>query len=99
VRVLERSAERLDLDVDAKDLGWLFVLRGHWPYREILLDGKPVEAFPAQLAFSAVPIPPGRHRLTWEERIPGLRVSRWGPVLFGMIAAGLLVAPSRRRTG
>jgi hypothetical protein len=97
VHVLQRSAERLVVDVEAIDPGWLFVLRAYWPYRSIDLDGKPVEAFPAQLAFCAVPIPPGRHRLQWKENIPGFGLSRWGPVLFGAIAAGLAIAHSRRR--
>ncbi len=97
VRVVEKTAERMALDLDAADAGWLFVLRAHWPYRRILLDGKPVEAVPAQLAFSAVPVPAGKHRLTWEERVPGLAVSAWGPVLFGMIAIGYLVARTRWR--
>jgi len=98
VRVVERSADRLVLDLEAADPGWLFVLRAWWPYRTILLDGKPVEAVPAQLAFSAVPVPPGRHELVWQERLPGLALSAWGPALFGMIAAGLLVMGSRTKT-
>jgi hypothetical protein len=97
VRILERSPEKLVAEIEAPDPTWLFVLRAYWPYRRILLDGKPVEAQPAQLAFSAVPVPAGRHRLVWQERLPGLRFSAWGPVLFGMIAAGLAVAHGRRR--
>ncbi len=96
-RVLERSPERLVVDVEAPDPAWLFVLRAWWPYRSVRVDGQPVEPVPAQLAFSAVPIPAGRHRVEWEERLPGWDVSRFGPVLFGMIAAGLLVARSRRK--
>ena len=97
VRLLERTAEKLVAEIEAPDPTWLFVLRAYWPYRTILLDGRPVEAQPAQLAFSAVPIPPGRHRLVWQERLPGLRVSMWGPVIFGMIIAALAVAHGRRR--
>lgn len=97
VRLVERSAERLIADIEAPDPTWLFVLRAYWPYRTILLDGRPVEAQPAQLAFSAVPIPSGRHRLVWQERLPGLRASVWGTALFGMIAAALAVAHRRRR--
>ncbi len=96
VRVVEKTAERLVLDLDATDPTWLFVLRDWWPYRTIELDGRPVEAVPAQLAFSAVPIPAGRHRLTWVERVPGLAASAWGPALFGAAAVGLAVAGSRR---
>ncbi|MEX0879061.1 MAG: hypothetical protein WEB59_16285 [Thermoanaerobaculia bacterium] len=97
VRIIEKSPERMVADLDAPDPTWLFVLRAYWPHRTILLDGRPVEAQPAQLAFSAVPIPPGRHRLVWQERLPGLRVSVWGTALFGMIAAVLAVVHERRR--
>jgi hypothetical protein len=97
VRVVEKSPERMVLELDAADPGWLFVLRAYWPYRAILLDGSPVEAVPAQLAFSAVAIPAGRHVLAWEERLPGVEISGWGPILFGVIAAGLFFFVSSRR--
>ena len=97
VRTIRRSPEGFAVDLDAPDAGWLFVLRAYWPYRSIRLDGRLVEAHPAQLAFSAVPIPPGRHRLDWEEEVPGLGFSRWGPVGFGGIALGVIVAQRRRR--
>ncbi len=98
VRVVENRPERLVADLDAAQATWLFVLRAFWPYRTVTLDGRPVEAVPAQLGFSAVPIPAGAHRLVWEERLPGLPLSLAGPVLFGMIAAGLAVSHVRRRT-
>ena len=100
VHLVEKTPERLVLDFDAADPGWLFVLRAYWPFRTITIDGTPVEAVPAQLGFSGVPVPAGRHRMIWTERLPGIEISRWGPVLFGMIAAGLLVvvARSHRRT-
>ena len=92
-RVTHRSQERLEVLVDSPDGGWLFVLRAFWPYRTIRVDGRPVEAVPAQLAFSAVPIPPGAHRVSWTEELPGWSVSRYGPVLFGALVA----AADRRR--
>ena len=97
VRVLERTAEKLTLDVDAPEPTWLFVLRAFWPYRSVEVDGSPVDAVPAQLGFSAIPIPAGPHRVVWRERLPGFGVSRWGPVLFGMIVAALVVAHTHRR--
>jgi hypothetical protein len=99
VRVTERTAERLTLDLDAPDPTWVFVLRAFWPYRSVEIDGAPAETVPAQLGFTAVPIAPGRHRLVWCEELPGIRISRWGPVLFGMILATLCVTHWRRRTG
>ncbi|HTR04551.1 MAG TPA: hypothetical protein VMN82_15300, partial [Thermoanaerobaculia bacterium] len=97
VRVTERTAEKLVVDVEAPDPTWLFVLRADWPYRTVRLDGNAVETAPAQLAFSAIPIPAGKHRLVWVERLPGLGISIWGTALFGIAIAGAFVA--RRRVG
>ena len=73
------------------------MLRAFWPYRTVLLDGKPVETVAAQLAFCAVPIPPGAHHIQWREEIPGWTVSRYGPVLFVALLAAAVVADRRRR--
>ncbi len=54
----------------------------------------PVETYPAQLAFTAVPVPEGAHRIEWRERAPGLEISRYGP-LAGVLL--LLVTARRRR--
>jgi hypothetical protein len=90
IRVVEKSPERLVVDVEASDPTWLFVLRGYWTHRRIRRDGIEAAAVPAQLAFSAVAVPAGRHRLEWEEEAPGLSASRWGPALFALAAGGLL---------
>ena len=89
-RVTTRSPERLVVETESAQKAWLFVLRGYWPYRDVRVDGRPSEALPAQLAFSAVPVPAGRHRVEWEERLPGLEVSRWGPALFALASAWIL---------
>jgi hypothetical protein len=91
LRILERSADRLLLETNAPQATWLFVLRGHWSHRRVLLDGLPADALPAQLAFSAVSVPAGLHRIDWRELLPGASVSRWGPVLFSLFALLLLV--------
>jgi hypothetical protein len=95
VRVVSRTAERLVLDTESTEPGWLFVLRGWWPYRRVRVDGKDVDTVPAQLAFSAAPVPAGRHRVEWIEELPGWEVSRWGPALFGLGAALLVVRAGR----
>jgi hypothetical protein len=46
-----------------------------------LLDGAVTEDVPAQLAFSAVRVPAGRHRIEWVEEVPGWKISRFGPLL------------------
>ncbi|HZI66009.1 MAG TPA: hypothetical protein VFF17_05535 [Thermoanaerobaculia bacterium] len=98
VRVLESGADRIRATLDAPEATWLFVLRGFWNYRRVLLDGRRVEPFPAQLAFSAVAIPPGRHTIDWTEQIPGLDVSRFGPLVAAALLALLLIRDRRRRT-
>jgi hypothetical protein len=95
VLVSEDTPERLSLESVSLDPTWLFVLRGYWSHREVRVDGAPVECVPAQVAFSAVPVPAGRHRVDWREKVPGLSVSGWGPALFALV--GALVAMPRRR--
>ena len=96
IHVAEKSPERLLLDVDAPDPTFLFVLRGFWTHRTVRLDGRLVDPVPAQLAFSAIAIPAGKHAVDWRERVPGAEVSRFGPILFGLAAAGLLIRERRR---
>jgi hypothetical protein len=79
--VLERTPERLSLETVTLDATWLFVLRGHWSGRTVLVDGRESEDAPAQLAFSAVRVPAGRHRIEWKEEVPAWKISRFGPIL------------------
>ena len=81
LRVIEKTPERLTAETETQDPSWLFVLRGFWPYRSVHVDGREVEPVPAQIAFTAVPIPQGRHLVEWEETLPGVEVSRFRPVL------------------
>jgi len=95
LRVLEKSPERLILETETSNPTWLFVLRGYWKHRTIRLDGRKVEDVPAQIAFSALAVPSGRHRIDWKERVPGGEVSCWGPVLFALTAILLLLRGRR----
>lgn len=97
VRVTSRTGGRLRMEADAPDPTWLFVLRGFWGYRDVRIDGRPVESVPAQLAFSAVPLPAGRHTVEWTERLPGSEISLWGPAVFVLLMAGLLTRDRRSR--
>jgi hypothetical protein len=98
LRVLGDRPETLLAEVNSPDPTWLFVLRGYWPYRTVEVDGRPVEAVPAQVAYSAIAVPAGRHTIEWNERVPGLEVSRWGPLLFAPLAIGLIARDRRRRS-
>jgi hypothetical protein len=96
--VLEKTAERMILRVETPEPSWIFVLRGFWPYRTVRIDGRPVEVFPAQLAFSAIAVPAGSHRVEWIEELPGRTLSMWGPALFLLIFA-LILYRVRRAPG
>lgn len=95
VRLYERSPERLRLVTRCQDPAWLFVLRAWWSHRTVVLDGRQVECVPAQLAYSAVALPAGEHRVDWTEEVPGGSVSRGGPILCVLLVAFL--AARRRR--
>jgi hypothetical protein len=96
VRVLEKTPERLALWIAARDPGWLFVLRGFWAHRRVLVDGRDAESVPAQLAFTAVRVPAGEHRVDWVEEVPGWPASLLGPAAFAA-AAIALTRPRRTR--
>ncbi len=90
IRVLKSKANRLQIRVASPEAAWLFVLRGFWRHRTVLLDGAPVETVPAQLAFTALRVPPGEHQVDWRERVPGAGFSMWGPLLF-LLSIGWLL--------
>ncbi len=89
VEIFEQSPEEMRLDTSAPAPTFLFVLRGFWEHRLVTVDGAAAPVFPAQLGFSALAVPAGRHRVDWKEEIPGGRASRWGPVAYAVIAAML----------
>jgi len=95
LRILEKTPEVLRAEVDVAEPTYLFVLRGYWSHRSVFVDGRPVSVVPAQLAFSAVAVPTGQHRIEWRETFPGIEGSRWGPALYGIVAIALLLKPSR----
>jgi hypothetical protein len=96
VHVFADDPEHLSVETVTSDPSWLFVLRGFWSYRTVLVDRRPVECVPAQIAFSAVPLPTGRHRIEWNEALPGAPVSRWGPVVYAVGLAVLWIRDRQR---
>jgi hypothetical protein len=96
VRVVEQSPERLILETQSSLPGWLFVLRGFWRHRTVRVDGREVDVVPAQLAFSAIAVPAGSHRVEWTEALPGWSVSRFGPGLYAGAMAALWIVSRRR---
>ncbi|HEU5250789.1 MAG TPA: hypothetical protein VFW15_12450, partial [Thermoanaerobaculia bacterium] len=95
VRIIEKTAERVEIETNAPEASWLFVLRGYWPHRSIAVDGRPALVVPAQLAFSAVAVPRGIHRVVWQEQLAGGAASKYGPALFVLFA--MLALRGRRK--
>jgi hypothetical protein len=97
VEVLRRTPTRMEIVAETPAPTWLFVLRAFWDYRVVRVDGVEVDPVPANLAFTAVPIPPGRHRVDWQEQIPGWPVSRFGPLVYGVTAVSVLAVKRGKR--
>ena len=97
VRILENNPERLSVDTSSPDPAWLFVVRGFFPFRDVAVDGRAVDVFPADVAFSAIAVPAGKHRVEWQERVPGWDISRWGPALSLLGIAGIFALSARRK--
>jgi len=60
-RILEEVPDRLKIEVDAPDTGYLVVNDVYYPGWRASLDGARVSILRANYAFRAVPVPAGRH--------------------------------------
>ncbi len=63
VRVTEFRSNAVAADVSSEGGGWLYQADGWNPRWRASVDGVPVEVIPANIAFKAVPVPPGMHRV------------------------------------
>jgi hypothetical protein len=63
VTVQNQLDGRLDAVVHAPADGYVFLSEPYYPERRAFIDGEPVAAVKANLAFTAVPVPAGTHRL------------------------------------
>jgi hypothetical protein len=73
---------------------WLRATRGNWRFREVRVDGAPAQAVPERLALSALWLAPGRHGISWRERLPG---GAWGAAA-SLLGLAAIAAAGRRRT-
>jgi hypothetical protein len=97
VLVMDRPDGRVNVRVNAPRPGYLFLSEPYYAERVAMVDGRPVGTRRANLAFTAVPVPAGRHsvELRYEPSglIQGLAVSA-----FTVAAWGFAVYRRRRRT-
>jgi hypothetical protein len=105
VRYERPAPERMVLVVDAgAEPAVLFVSESHHPWWEARVDGGPARVYRAQLAFMAVPVGPGRHRVEMRLRRPtvvaaadAVATLSWSTLGAGSLLWGLGAVVARRR--
>src|SRR5205807_844323 len=65
-----QTANAIDVDVDAAAATRLFISVTRHKYWRATIDGAPATIHPANIAFQAVDVPPGRHHLAMRYRNP-----------------------------
>ena len=94
--MIEESAERLEIDVDAQGAGALVIQRAHLPLYRARVDGESVPIHVANVHRMAVRLPAGKHRVeVWVDRNP-FRVGAAVSLLTG-VGLILWIGLSRRR--
>jgi hypothetical protein len=86
--IVEYTANRVCIEVETSRPGYLFLSDVWYPGWSADIDGEPVAVLRANLAFRAVPLPPGRHRVTFRYQPPGLALGS----LIALLTAGVLIA-------
>jgi hypothetical protein len=105
VRWIEDGLSRVSLEASAPSGGVLVLLDAFAEGWDATLDGGPVPIYPANLAFRAVAVPPGIHRIRFAYHAPGVARGLliaglgWAAVLYFTAMALWRRGPSRRRTG
>src|SRR6185503_2715457 len=82
----ERTSDRIALEVNAKANGVLVVADADYPGWEATVDGAPTPIYRANLAFRAVEIPAGTHRVEFRFRPASARHGLLGSALFLMLS-------------
>jgi hypothetical protein len=94
-RLVQYAPDRVQADVDTTVPAYLVVVDAWAPGWRASVDGVPAPVVRANLAFRAVPVPPGRHRVELRYRP---RSVRDGLVVSGLAVLGSLALARRRRS-
>jgi hypothetical protein len=99
-RVVSRSDTEVRLELRARARGQLVLLDTFYPGWRAEVDGREVPIRPANVAFRAVAVGPGRHEVRFSYR-PASVVWGGAVTLLGLalVAAGLVFGGRRRRSG
>lgn len=89
VGVVERRSDRVVLQAEMSDAGYVVLLDGYDPGWKATVDGVPTRVLPANLIFRAVAVPAGNHRVAMVYRpgavLVGLAVSAVALVVVGVV--------------
>ena len=92
-RLVARDAERVAVEAELSRTGYVVLVDAWDPAWRATVDGRPAELLRANVAFRAVAVSAGRHRIEMRYRPVTLP---WGLVITGMaLAAGGAVAGRR----
>jgi len=58
------ASQRIELEVEARQSGWVVVAQTHYPAWRATVDGNATRLWRANHAFQALEVPPGTHRIT-----------------------------------
>jgi len=95
-QVVERTADRVRLEAELNQPGYVVLVDGYDPGWRAEVDGQRVPVLRANVAFRAVPVPAGRHVIELVYRPPAVT---WGAAItvIGLaLGLGLTMLPARR---
>lgn len=93
VPILQRRAQSVALEAVLSRPGWLVLSDLYYPGWQATVDGRPSQVLPADVAFRAVYLPPGRHRIVFRYRSPVVALGF--SLSLAAILLGLLLALTR----
>jgi hypothetical protein len=93
-RLVERRMDSVTLETDLSSNGYLVAVEAYDPAWRARVDGRPVPVLRANVAFRAVAVPAGRHRV---ELVYRPRAVVWG-LLGSSLFGGLAIVLALRRS-
>lgn len=96
--LLARWPEEVTLDCASPDGGFAVLLDEWAPGWSATVDGRAETVLPADGLFRAVPVGPGRHRVVFRYRTPGLRIGAVVALASWFALAALLLGPRLLKT-
>lgn len=92
-QVAEYTPNRVAIDVELKDPGYLVLTDTCYPGWSATDNGQPIRVLRANLAFRAVPLTPGQHRVEFNYSPPGYAIG----VLISLLTVALSAGACLRR--